>query len=386
MTVIDGEVAEGYGWVADEFARNFAERGETGAACAVTVGGETVVDVWGGVADIRDGRPWRRDTLSVMFSCGKGLMTIAALRLVEEGRLLLDAPVTDYWPEYGAAGKERTTVRHLLAHRAGLVAPDVDLGVPDLVAWDPVVRALEAQAPLWEPGTAWTYHTITHGWLVGEVIRRVTGTDPGSYLHGLIRPLARDTWLGLPFEHESRVTWLDQFDQPSDPRPGDPRSGDPVERTLARASTLGGALPVDLVAGQAGFNDPRLHAAQVPGAGIIGTARDLARIWSATVVETDGIRLLSSATTEDASRVQSTGEPFLTVPGPWPAWGTGFLLSNEAFGMLTPRSFGHNGAGGQLGFADPDTGIGLGYLTNRMMRSADTRSGAIMDAVRSRLV
>ncbi|MCU1556737.1 MAG: Carboxylesterase [Microbacteriaceae bacterium] len=382
---IGGAVDEGFGPLADEFVRNFSERGETGAAFSLVVDGRTVVDLWAGIADARTGRPWDAETLSVIFSCSKGLMTIGALRLAQDGRLDLDALVSDYWPEFARQGKEEMRVSSLLDHRAGLVALDRDLSLQDVVDWQPVIRAIEQQRPLWAPDIGYAYHTLMHGWLVGEIVRRVTGMMPGDYLHELFgRSLAPDTWLGIPDGLEDRVTHLYWASQPGDPAPlRDDESAPRAERIRARSATLGGAFPIELVDGDAGFNDPRIHRAQVPGAGVISTARDLARIWSATVVETDGIRLLERETTDAASIVRSAGVPAIEAPGPWPSWGTGFILhSPRVRPLLSDRSFGHDGAGGQLAFADPDARMGLGYLTNRLLRRDDGRSLAMLDATR----
>ena len=191
-------VEPGWGAVADTFRANF-EHGDVGAACCVYEDGLPVVDVWGGLADRGASRPWARDTIVIIFSCTKGVTAFAANRLVEGGRLDPDAPVADYWPEFAANGKAGITVRMVLSHRAGLAAVDGELTMDDLAAWDPVVAAIAAQAPSWEPGTAHGYHSRTFGWIVGELIRRVTGRMPGDYMADeLARPLGLDFFLGLP--------------------------------------------------------------------------------------------------------------------------------------------------------------------------------------------
>ena len=179
---IHGDVDDGFGPVADAFGANFAKGGELGAAVVLYVGGRKVVHLWGGVADQRNGRPWVQDTPAIVFSVTKGVLAICAYQLVGQGRLDLDAPVARYWPEFATHGKAPITVRMLLSHRAGLVALDRDLSFSDVLAWDPVIRAVEAQTPLWNPGTAHSYHAITYGWLVGEVIRRITDKSPGKFL------------------------------------------------------------------------------------------------------------------------------------------------------------------------------------------------------------
>ncbi len=181
MTDVHGEVAPKFAAVRDAFARNFVEHGEVGAAFTAYVDGECVVDIWGGVADKAEGRPWDRDTLQLVFSCTKGATSVCANLLAERGELDIDAPVVEYWPEFAAEGKDAIPVRWLLSHEAGLVALDVELTAEDAYRWSPVVDALAAQAPLWEPGTAHGYHAVTFGWLVGEVVRRITGQSLGAF-------------------------------------------------------------------------------------------------------------------------------------------------------------------------------------------------------------
>jgi CubicO group peptidase (beta-lactamase class C family) len=179
--VVDGDVASGWEPVADAFRTNFAEHGELGAACSVYAGGECVVDLWGGVADRATGAPWTRDTVALVMSTTKGATAIVANRLAARGEVDLDAPVAEYWPEFGVNGKEQTKVRWLLTHQAGLPYVERELTLADACAWDPVVEALASQAPLWEPGTRHAYHAFTYGFLIGEVVRRATGrTGPST--------------------------------------------------------------------------------------------------------------------------------------------------------------------------------------------------------------
>ena len=180
--VIDGEVDSGFGPVFDAFAANFDLRGEVGAAAAVYLRGRRVVHLWGGIADTRTGRPWTETTPALVFSCTKGVLAVAAYVLVEYGSLELDAPVARYWPDFARHGKESITVRSTLSHRAGLPALDRSLTRDEVLAWTPVIAAIEAQAPSWQPETAHTYHALTYGWLVGEVIRRISGESLGSFV------------------------------------------------------------------------------------------------------------------------------------------------------------------------------------------------------------
>jgi CubicO group peptidase (beta-lactamase class C family) len=242
---------------------------------------------------------------------------------------------------------------------------------------------LAAQEPLWQPGSGYTYHAITFGWLIGEVIRRVAGESVGSFFaHAVTGPLGADVWIGLPAAEQQRVA-------PSRVGPSLRALTEIQERDApegidcnARAMTLGGALPRELVADDAGFNLPAVRAAEIPGAGGIATARGLAAIWSATVTETDGVRLLDEPTLATALEVASEGMPVFEVPPPWPRWGMGFQLDSEARRYLTPASFGHDGAGGQVAFADPETGVGFAFVTNQMEAIDDVRATHIIDALR----
>jgi CubicO group peptidase (beta-lactamase class C family) len=386
-TSISGTVAPGFEPVGEAFREAFAGHERMGAALAVRVGGAPVVDLHGGVRDVRTAEPWQADTLNVVFSCTKGLTALLAARLVQEGRLDYQAPVSAYWPEFAQAGKHGVLVRHVLGHRAGLNAPTRDFTTDELLDWSTVTTALAEQAPLWQPGYAYAYHAITQGWLAGEIIRRVTGTTPGAYFAELVaEPLGVEAWIGLPPALEPRVAHLTVgatlqalIDTQAAARtPG-------VVDWPDRAMTLGGALPAALVSDDGGFNDPRLHAVEFPAAGGIATARALATIWSATVVAEGGVRLLDDDTLDDALRVQSDGQPFFAAPPPWPRWGMGFQLDSEARRYLTPASFGHDGAGGQVAFADPVHDVGFAFVTN-VMEADDPRATRIIDALRGCLL
>jgi CubicO group peptidase (beta-lactamase class C family) len=377
---IGGHVETGFAPVADAFRAGFSSDA-MGAALCVYQHGRPVIDLWGGLADARCGRPWGADTLSMIFSCTKGLMSILAAQLVAEKRLDYDAPVASFWLEFAAAGKWETRVRHLLDHQAGLSALRASLTLDDLLDWDGMVARLAAEPPLWRPGAGYSYHALTHGWLVGEVIRRITQTPVSEAFRKMIAdPLGADAWIGLPSRENSRVTHLEIGEtlaaQTAAPRPPD------QSEWVDRAITMGDALPLTLVTPEGGFNDPRLWAAAIPAAGGIATARALARIWSAAVWSTDGVRLLDPQIVGQATAEQTSGPPFFAVPPPWPRWGMGFLLDCETRRWLTPAGFGHDGAGGQATFAEPELGIGFAYLTNLMEGAGDARASMVIDALR----
>lgn len=381
MIAVHGSVEPGFEPVADAFADAFAGRPTMGGALHVTIGGQSVIDLWAGRADERSGRAWSQDTPSVVFSCTKGLMSILIARLVQDGQLDYDAPVTRYWPEFAQAGKAGITVGQALAHQAGLSAPREDLTEDDIVNWDRMVSALAAQEPLWPIGTGYAYHALTHGWLTGELVRRVTGKSAGAYFRELVTdPLGADAWIGLPDALADRPAHL-QVSAPLSALWADEASK-PAPNWPYKAMTLGDALPADLVSDDGGFNRQRIRAAEIPGAGGVATAKALATIWSATVVPTQGIRLIDDAVIATATRPRSEGAPVFGGDPPYSRWGYGFQLDSEARRYLGDGCFGHDGAGGQVGFADPARQIGFGFVTNWMMGPEDQRATGIISALR----
>lgn len=383
MTAVQGVVAPGFEPVGEAFAAAFAGLPEMGAALAIRVDGRTVVDVWGGTADSRDGRPWESDTPSVVFSCTKGLMSILAARLVEDGMLDLDRPLAELWPEFAVHGKDRVSVGDALAHRAGVSAPRVDVTRAQLLDFDAMTRIVAAQEPLWEPGAGWAYHALTHGWLSGEIVRRAGGVAPGEAFAAMAEAVGGGAWLGMPAEVAASAAHLrvgPTLDalvarQAAERDPG-------VVDWLDRAMTLGGALPATLVTDDDGFNADDVRAAVIPGAGAVATARAVAAMWSATVVETDGIRLLRDDTLDEVTRERTAGAPVFAAPAPWPRWAAGFQLDSDARRYLGPTSFGHDGAGGQVAFADRAARVGFAFVTN-WMEADDSRATRIVDALRA---
>lgn len=384
-----GYVSPGYESVADAFADTLTDP-HSGAAIAVRVEGNTVLDLWGGIADERTGRAWESSTPSTIFSCTKGLVSILAAHLVSQGQLDYDEKVTTYWPEFATAGKENTLISHLLSHRAGLSAPQTDLTIEDVIDWERMVQVLQDQAPIWTPGQGWGYHALTHGWLNGEVIRRITGESVGGFFRNhLAEPLGVDAWIGLPEYLVGTPAHLTVVSPESQPTPSpQPTVGGPAspeftdQEWMDRAMTLGGALAGLVSSDKPDFNDPQIQKAQIPGGGGIATARALATIWSATVVETEGVRVLNDEVIYRATQVQSEGPAvFSSEIPPHPRWGMGFMLPSERRRFLTASSFGHDGAGGQLGFADPQYKIGFGYITNRMELADDNRADSVVDAL-----
>jgi CubicO group peptidase (beta-lactamase class C family) len=386
---VDGWADVGYGAVADEFAANFSQRGELGAAVTLFVDGRMVVDLWGGVADRETGRPWSKDTVAVVFSCTKGVVALCVATLVERGLIELDAPVARYWPEFGQGGKRDITVRCLLSHRAGLPVVDRALTLQDVLSWTPVVHALEEQVPLWTPGSAYAYHALTYGWLAGELIRRVTGHTPGSYFRQrFVLPLHLNTWIGFPRDQMDRLARL----APHPVRPDEACGIGPVSAfqpspmvadVPTRAVTMNGAIPFPGLGGEETFNDASVLAAEIPGANGVSTARGLAKLYAAAVGGVAGAEPLAHATITDFIKLQSVGLPWVGGPNGGLSWGSGFMLdSPPARPMLGPRSFGHDGASGSLAFGDDEHRVGFGYINNSFVDAPDTRANVLTAAVR----
>jgi CubicO group peptidase (beta-lactamase class C family) len=407
VTTISGWVAPGFQAVRTAFKDNFEAGSEVGAAFAAYHRGEKVVDLWGGVADQTTGRPWQDDTLVLVYSTTKGITAMCANRLAQEGALDVEAPVASYWPEFAQAGKETVTVADLLSHRAGLAWVDGTMTVEEMLDWDPVIKALERQAPSWPPGTAHGYHATTYGWLVGEVIRRVTGRSIGTYLRDDIAgPLDADFFIGLPSSEEPRVARLVTFmegltsGRPTGNLlpPGDTGSGPDLARLaelapsyLAKDGPLFKALmaPGGALADEEIWHSPRLHAAEIPAANGICDARSLARLYGACVSEVTttsatGFRILTPEQVDRAVRPQTAG-PDSVLLGLDIQWGLGFNVNRgliAAAGLGGPRAFGHFGMGGSAGWADPDAELAMAYVMNRMEigTTGDARSFRLMQA------
>ena len=379
MIDVQGEVAPGFEAVSDAFAANFEHHGDVGAACAVHVAGEKVVDIWGGVADAETGRPWQDDTLQLVFSTTKGATAVCANILAERDDLDVDAPVTEYWAEFGAAGKQGTLVRHLLAHQAGLPVIDRSLSLEEVLAWDPIVEALAEATPLWEPGTAHGYHALTYGWLVGEVVRRVTGKSLGQFFAAEVAgPLDLDFFIGCPEGEAARVSRLVMWGRPS----AGSKTAKLWEQFLGPETLTGRALNLgSTFAGRETWNLPQVHAAEVPAANGITDARSLSRMYAALIGEVDGVRLLRPDTVERA-RTRLTQGPDKVIFFET-AFGLGFMLSSDFSPYGGPGGFGHAGAGGSVGFADPEAGVAFGYVMNKMQANlaGDPRTVGLIEAV-----
>ena len=383
--VISGDVDEGYGPVMDEFIRNFDDRHDLGSGCTAYVGGRVVVDLWGGIADRRTGRPFEHDSATVIFSCTKGIMAVCTYLLVQRGLVDLDLPMATYWPEFAQAGKDRITVRDVMAHRAGLSYLDTDLTLEDVEAWEPVIRAIEVQKPHWTPEQGHAYHAATIGWLLGELVRRRTGLSAGTFFRReLGDPLGLHTWIGLPASERGRVAWMEPPLPDEDSEMARGFAALAGERHLVRAMSMGKAFAFPAADGTVSFNDPRIQASEIPGAGGISSAASLARLYAACVTGVDGgDALLTRASIDDGLRVRSEGPQLTGQPNDGARWGSGFQISSPPFfPMLGAGSFGHTGAGGQLAFGDVEQGASFAYVTDQMGGFGDRRATSLTDALR----
>jgi CubicO group peptidase (beta-lactamase class C family) len=359
-----GSVEPGWGGVADAFAGNFGDNGDVGAALTCYVDGVVVVDLWAGAADPAGPRPWGRDTVANIFSCTKGFMATLVNQLIAEGTVDPDRPLAQYWPEFAANGKAGITVRQVLSHQAGLAAIEGTFTLDQALSWTPVVDALAAQATNWEPGNRHGYHMRSFGWLTGELVRRVTGLTPDlAWRQRVADPLGLSAWIGLPRSEQHRCARLI------------PPEGPPLDLD----ALLGpGSLTARVFSGPSGlfhyddmWNTAQLRSAVIPSSGGIADARSMARTYAACVGTIDGIRLLDKATATAAAVTQAEGDDAVLLTPT--AFGLGYMVGRSLPPEAGPRAFGHGGAGGSLAYADPDAGLGFGYVMNRMRLDPDDR-------------
>jgi CubicO group peptidase (beta-lactamase class C family) len=351
---IQGHCDERYLALREAFAEGFRQGQEVGASLAVTEGGRYVVDLWGGYADAAKTRPWEKDTLVMVWSSTKIMLSLCALMLVDRGQLDLDASVADYWPEFAQAGKEKVRVRHLLDHSAGLPSFPQNVPFEALYDWDRIVEMLASQAPWWEPGTATGYHSTTMGFLVGELVRRVTGASVGRFFRTEVaEPLDADFRIGLPKEHRHRL----------------------AELVEAAPETHFDDVDPESVAGRFFANEPddpqwssdACQDVEIPSVNGHGNARSMARVGSLIAMggELDGIRLLSRATLDKALEEQSyrTDLIFL-VPI---RFGLGMGLASAEYPMPHPNTLHWGGKGGSFCIMDLDAGVCCAYAMNNLL-------------------
>jgi CubicO group peptidase (beta-lactamase class C family) len=372
---VEGYVAPGFEQVYAALRNNLATRGDVGASVCVYQHGVPVVDLAGGTVDLEGRQPYGLHTLQPVFSTSKGIVAMAANMLVDRGVLDLGAPVAAYWPEFARNGKGQILVRWLLTHQAGLAAIDARVSYADFLAWEPVIRLLEEQTPNWEPGTAHGYHSLTYGFLVGEVVRRLTGRSIGRWIaENIADPLGVDFFIGLPRELGSRVSPTLDFP----PRAAGARSTLRLEPgTLPYRAVAFVTPPVSAMT----VNDPAFRAAEVPAMNGIGTAHAVARMFAALIGEVDGRRLLSASAMERARAEQVRGADLASLGAAETAIGLGFLLPTADRPLGGSGSFGTVGLGGSRGWALPEAGLAFGYVMNQLLDvNPDPRAEALARA------
>ena len=384
MPEIQGTTAPGFEALKAAFAEGQAND-PGGAQLSVYRDGEQVVDLW--TAERGDGTgPYAGDTPTVLMSCSKAITVTCVLRLAERGLIDIDAPVARYWPEFAAGGKGDLTVVQVLSHTSGLSAFDPD-DAPELAGafdWEGSTARLAAMTPLWPPGEACAYHAVTIGFLLGELVRRVTGKSVGAMIaEEIAGPLGVDLWLGLPKAQEGRIA---QHFRTTPRMTMDTLSqmfgavGLDLTDRYVRATLIGFTAVEDLMDA---MNKPSMHAVEVPAGNAIGSARALSKFYAALIGEVDGVRLLSP---ETIARARASITDDLGAPEPMKAltllsglrYGLGFNVPTPLQPMLGGSSFGHYGAGGRVGFAVPDKNLAVAYVCNSLMGegfSADPRWG-----------
>jgi CubicO group peptidase (beta-lactamase class C family) len=371
---IEGWTAPNYEAVREVFAANFTREDdarEAGAAVAAFQDGRCVVDLWGGMADPAAARPWTRDTLANIWSTTKGVTALAAAKLVDAGHISYGTRVADVWPEFARNGKADVTLAHLLSHQAGLPGFAEPTRLEDQCDWEGCCDKLARQAPAWAPGTATSYHAATFGWLVGEVVRRVSGSSFGAFVRREIaRPLKADVHIGLSATCEAQVARM------LAPRGAPP----PMD-----------AAPAALMALENPVQDPEApnarawRAAEMPALNGQASALGLARLYASVGSENglDGRRTVSAAAMEAMTRPATTGRRRDMLMGLEDSWGMGFMLNPLQIYGPGARAFGHSGWGGSFACADPELGLSIGYVCNQMGSAllADPRSTALSAAV-----
>jgi CubicO group peptidase (beta-lactamase class C family) len=379
---VSGYVKPEFERVADAFAENFALRRDIGAAFAATLDGQTVVDLWGGVADSASDRPWQQDTMQLIFSGTKGLTSLCVAMLIDRGLLALEDPVCSHWPEFAAHGKEAITVAEVLSHRARLPGVRTPLNFEDVLDPQAVEALIAGQAQESDPRADFIYHARTLGWICDALIRRVDGRSTGQFLAEEISgPLGLDLWIGLPAEQEPRVAVLQYSPNWGQSVYGQADSSPfPDDDLWASISEN----PMLYPAGELPWNLPALHAAEIPSSNAIGTARSIARLYGALACggEIDGVRIISPETIALVSAPAAAGpDPFSGTPM---AYSAGFELQTTARQFGPAKSaFGFTGTGGGTHGAWPQERVGFSYAMNELRDdlSGDERVGALLDVL-----
>jgi len=392
---IGGQVAAGYERVQEAFAAGAHDLGDGGGAFAVYVGEDKVVDLWGGAA--RADEPWREDTTAVLMSTTKGLTALCAQVLHDRGLLDVEAPVSAYWPEFAQNGKEKATVRQVLDHTVGVLGPDDPAALLDWQGggwddYDAIAAALAAAPAAWEPGTRIGYHAISCGWLTGELVRRVTGSTIGAFLENEVAgPLGVSARIGTPQDQQHRVARVlpESYD-------GVPQEWVDIDRVIRAGFNEKGSLLATAAVHMHGssvidnlgtfMNDPTVLALEIAAANGTAGARDLARVYGmlanggalgdVRIVSPESVALFSAVSAQGPSAITPaiTLPSGVTVPPPFTCYALGYARNVPEPGMPPAfgpnvETFGHAGHGGQVGFADPVRGIGLGFVRSHLALS-----------------
>jgi len=379
---VQGSCDPKFAKVKDAFERNFAERGEVGASVCLSVNGETAVDLWGGLADPDTGETWTETTTSIVFSCTKAATALCAHILIDRGDLNPAAPVAEYWPGFAANGKEKTTVQMMLNHESAVPANRAPIREGGFLDWDYMISRMEEEEAWWEPGTRNGYHMVNFGWTVGELVRRVSGRSLGTFFaEEVAGPTGADFWIGIPEDFAHPIAPIRFYE----PREGDVPTeftmrlmGDPTSLQHLSFMNNGGWSP----------NDPAAHRAEIGGAGGISNARGQVA-WYSSLAANDG-RLVSADQLAAMGMVSTaTGrDATLLVPT---RFASGFMKSmdNRAYpqgeqmsAIIGEKAFGHVGAGGSIGFADPECGLAFSYTMNQMGQGLllNDRGQSLIDA------
>jgi CubicO group peptidase (beta-lactamase class C family) len=360
-STVHGFVADKFGSVRDAFEANFASAADVGASCCATLEGETVVDLWGGFADEAKTRPWERNTIVNVYSTTKTMTALTALLIADRGELDFDAPVAKYWPEFAANGKERIKVSQLMSHSSGISGWKEPLKTEDLYDWEKMTSLLAVQAPLWEPGTASGYHMVTFGFLIGEVVRRITGKSLGTvFREEIAEPLDADFHIGLPASEDSRVAEVIPWALPQS-------AAKPVFSEIQKITFLNMPFNVATTTRTRAW-----RAAEIPAVNGHGNARSIAEIHC--ILANGGVargkRFMSEAGCRKALEQQIEGPDLVMRHLPPARFGLGFALPGPLLDLdlPNPNTIHWGGGGGSWIFIDMDARTTFAYAANKLDR------------------
>ena len=382
-TSIKGKCDPKFFQLRSEFKRNFSDRGESGASVCLSINGATMVDLWGGVANQETGASWEENTVSIVFSCTKAATALCAHILIDRGLLNENALVTDYWPEYGKHGKQNTTVAMMLNHESGLPAFREPIKPGGFYDWDYMTSRLENEEPFWEPGTRNGYHMVSFGWTVGELVRRVSGKSLGTFFADEVtNPTGAEFWIGLPDSFEGTIAPM---------IPYVPKMDDLVPNFTTKLMTEPTSVQALSFLNTGGWkpDDPEAYRAEIGGAGGISNARGQVASYN-PLANNDG-SLVSPEHLKRMSMVSTATQQDYTLLVPT-RFGPGFMksidnrhlrnLANRQSVILGDQAFGHVGAGGSIGFADPECGLAFSYTMTKMGKGLllNERGQSLVDA------